>query len=264
MSGSHSRTCALRESCEDRGVAKPAEREACTASAPVTSPAPKKSVRTPSQPVAPPAVPAPAEPTVVCANLRTLAERVTCRLGLSSEALERELALQYLPEECRAIQEAGGADAAGDTNRCVERYRNLRPCWTKSIGSERLACVREILQLPHDLRSACRVDSVGAAYDARQSASCRRYSAYPYITFRFYDLEERAESLLKIGAPMDIVTTFVAQAEQAKIDFSAARVTDERIAMIRRVQQAWRSFVATLPVGVVERARQEGVGSSYE
>ncbi|MDO8599247.1 MAG: hypothetical protein Q7S02_04010 [bacterium] len=90
-----------------------------------------------------------------------------------------------------------------------------------------------------------------------------RLRAYPYITFRFYDLEERAEGLKELGAPMDLVTLFVVAAEQGKIDFNAAQTKDERIAIIRRVQSAWRAFVAQLPASVTDRVRKEGIGSSY-
>lgn len=90
-----------------------------------------------------------------------------------------------------------------------------------------------------------------------------RVKGYPYITFRFYDLEERAEGLKELGAPTDLVAKFVVAAEQGKQDFNAARSKAERIAIIRRVQSEWRAFIAALPEVVKARARTEGIGSSY-
>lgn len=232
------------------------------ARAPIPRVSPSKSTPTSSPPPA---------PSLICGNIPTLEERVRCRIGLDKETLERELAIQYLPEECRAIREdvnAVEAVKAVAGERCIERYRNLRPCWAKPIGSERLACVRGVLGVP-DFRSflpnrtapPCGAENLEAT--RRCEEQYRREKVYPYITFRFYDLEERAEGLKELGAPMDLVVKFVVAAEQAKQDFNAARSKVERIAIIRRVQSEWRAFVAALPEQVKTRARQEGIGSSY-
>ncbi|MDO8599775.1 MAG: hypothetical protein Q7S02_06745, partial [bacterium] len=256
------RKCTQRPDCElpDVPAPKPREQERCTP----TTRAPRPVTISPL-PAGRGKVNAPA-PKLVCGNLTTLAERVTCRLGLSEEALDRELETQYFPEECRASPEGRKRTS------CVERYRNLRPCWAKPIGAERLACVREVLGI-RDLqteRKTC--DTMPAETDPRSDfqlsprTECLfflRERAHPYVTFRFYDLEERAEGLKEFGTPIDLVATFVTTAEQGKIDFNAASSKDERIAIIRRVQSAWRAFVAQLPASVIDRVRKEGIGSSY-
>ncbi len=271
--GVRTRTCTLRTDCEvpDQPVPKPAEREACMPPKASKPPAPRPAAR-PPQPPPPTIAPVPvlsataAVPSLICGNLSTLEERVRCRIGLDEETLERELQVQYLPEECRALRE--GAEDVKGVETCVTRYQKLRPCWAKPIGAERLACVRGVLGIP-DLRSylpnqlAPPCGSESLEYTERCEAQYRRDHLYPYITFRFYDLEERAEGLKELGAPMDLVVKFVVAAEQGKIDFNAARSKAERIAIIRRVQSEWRTFVAALPEQVKTRARTEGVGSSY-
>lgn len=212
-------------------------------------------------------------PQLICGNLPTLEARVRCRIGLDAEALERELAIQYLPEECRALPARGSALAQEVARRgCIERYRNLRPCWAKPIGPERLACVRGVLGI-RDIRqerAVCETianpPGVHNDFNIAPRVGCLAsipVKIYPYITFRFYDLEERAEGLKELGAPTDLVVKFVVAAEQGKQDFNRASSKSERIAIIRRVQSEWRTFVAALPEQVKTRARAEGVGSSY-
>ena len=152
-------------------------------------------------------------------------------------------------------------DPGSGRDACVTRYRNLRPCWAKPIGAERLACVRGVLGLLPlaEERAACYRQ--GDDYDV--CFANLRVSAYPYITFRFYDLEERAEGLLALGASKELVVPFVILAEQAKQDFNRASSTSARIAIIRRLQTSWRAFVAALPDEVKQKARTQGVGSSY-
>ncbi|MBI4143167.1 hypothetical protein HY480_04810, partial [Candidatus Uhrbacteria bacterium] len=245
--GERTRACARRLNCKDPDAPepKPSERQRCT-------PPP----RPPQVPAARPTPPAATPPGLICGNLQTLEERIRCRITLSREALDRELAIQYLPEECRAIP-GGGARVT-----CVARYQNLRPCWSKPIGPERFACVRSVLGL-RNLREERADCDAKQGTDRAQCLGNLRTRGYPYITFRFYDLEERAEGLKDLGAPLDLVVQFVATAEQAKQDFNAANTKDERIAMIRRVQSAWRTFVAQLSDDVKDRARNEGIGSSY-
>lgn len=195
-----------------------------------------------------------------------------CRLGLDEETLERELAIQYLPEECRAMRGTSALAQEVARRGCIERYRNLRPCWAKPIGPERLACVRGVLGISDFRAERQRCEAIplprGITLDFQpgprvQCLADLRAKTYPYITFRFYDLEERAEGLRELGAPLDLVVKFVVAAEQAKQDFNVAHSKAERIAIIRLVQAEWRAFVATLPEQVKIRARTEGIGSSY-
>lgn len=253
--GYQARTCTAGYDCPDIVTPKPSERQRCTPSR-TTTPAPSPVRRTAPTPTpAPTPVPA-GESQLVCGNLATLEERVTCRLGLAPEVLERELAAQYLPEECRAISEAITRST------CIARYQSLRPCWSQPIGPLRLACVRGVLGIGDlaEERARCLRET------GTRPTACLwnlRARAYPYITFRFYDLEERAEGLQRIGAPTDLVARFVLTAERAKQDFNAARTTDERVAVIRRVQSAWRDFVQAIPEAVRTKARTEGIGSSH-
>ncbi|MDP3771001.1 MAG: hypothetical protein Q8R16_01740 [bacterium] len=285
--GAHTRRCTQRTDCEvpDQPSPKPIEREACTPPRPSVAPAPTSSVRRVPPEVlapggsstgggtAPVPVPSASAPQLICGNLPTLEARVRCRIGLDEETLERELQAQYLPEECRALPARGSALAQQIARRgCVERYQNLRPCWAKPIGSERLMCVRGVLGIrePRQEQQVCETikepGGIHNTFDISPRVGClasARVKSYPYITFRFYDLEERAEGLKKLGAPTDLVVKFVVAAEQGKQDFNRATSKAERIAIIRRVQSEWRTFIRALPEAVKARARTEGVGSSY-
>lgn len=248
--GYQSRACVAGYDCPGVVTPKPAERQRCTPPrAPANRPAPAAR-----------RAPTPIVGRLICGNLRTMEERVRCRIGLAPDVLERELAIQYLPEECRALPDRSAARTS-----CIARYQNLRPCWSSPAGRERLACVRGVLGIETNgdgkllVRECLGSDAIPASRCEQQ----KRDRAYPYITFRFYDLEERAEGLQALGAPVDFVVRFVTAAEQGKQDFNRAKDTAARIAIIRRVQAAWRAFVAELPEQVKARARAEGIGSSY-
>ena len=272
--GARTRKCTQRTDCEvpDQPSPKPTERETCTPPKPTSiSPPPvgRGSVRGRESD---------GTPQLICGNLPTLEARVRCRIGLDEETLERELLIQYLPEECRESRFHSKRTSITDLEDqvaqrgCIDRYRKLRPCWAKPIGSERLACVRGVLGITNlrEERRACEAipppSGITPEFQPGPSVQCLgglRARAFPYITFRFYDLEERAEGLKELGAPMDLVVKFVVAAEQGKQDFNVARSKAERITIIRRVQSEWRAFVAALPEAVKTRARAEGVGSSY-
>jgi hypothetical protein len=158
-------------------------------------------------------------------------------LGLSYEGIERELAIQYLPEECRAMPAQGGRNA------CVARYKSFEPCWGIPAGETRFACARTALRiggLVSDEAKACEGET------GTEQASCKatiREKAYAMVKFRIYDLAERAEELLERGARPETVANFVALAEQKKQEFNAAKTSDERKNIVNTVRAAWREFL---------------------
>jgi len=193
-----------------------------------------------------------------CSQRATLPERIRCRLELSLEGIVAELSVPSIPEECRAM---GDASARAS---CIDRNEQLRPCRELPAGSDRATCVREVLGIP-DFQTFLPKRHLPpcATEDAQFTKRCeerfRRERAYPSITFRFQELAERAESFRQFDVSLDAIVRFVTLAEQATIDFNAATTKTERVAIIRRVRDAWRTFVSGLPDTVKDRIRRDHV-----
>ncbi|MEK6869720.1 MAG: hypothetical protein AABX74_05790, partial [Nanoarchaeota archaeon] len=77
---------------------------------------------------------------IECANLKTIKERVSCRLGQENEEQEEELQLYYLPEECAALSGASRGI-------CIVRYKSVQKCWKFPVGAERVSCVKRAIRL---------------------------------------------------------------------------------------------------------------------
>ena len=170
-----------------------------------------------------------------CQNLSTLRERVACRLNLTEEEQEYQLQIQYLPEECRAIHDVAEKEI------CVKRYGALRPCWTKPY-SQRAYCVRGVLGI-RNLTSE--VDSCSSK-SAGQKLLCiktLRDKVYQLTKARFYDLEERAEEMMKQGVNKQTVTDFLAGAELKKQEFNNATTIDEKKQVVLQMRELWKTFI---------------------
>ncbi len=173
-----------------------------------------------------------------CGDLSTLDARVRCRVNLAPAGIDRELELQYLPEECRA-ERNGPARAA-----CIARYRAIVPCYKPPVGEQRFACGRQALGLGStvpELVRACQTKP-----DAERLACLQdlRDKVHAMVKFRFYDLEERAEDLFDKGVGSDRIGEFVSFMESEKLKFNQAKTKDERIAIVVAVRERWKAFVA--------------------
>ena len=207
-----SRTCTLTDDCATADTPKPMERGSCTyVSAMVAS--------------------------LKCTNLGTVRKRVECRLGLSEAELNRELQINYLPEECRTITDADTKDA------CIKLYADSQPCWKMPQGNNRMMCLQSLL---HVSDIAVQKQACG------QQQSCLddlRKNVYALIKFRFYDLEERAEELLEDGTiTTSQATEIIAQLEEQKIKFNAAKTKEQRRDIIIGTKSLWQEFAYSIPV----------------
>lgn len=179
----------------------------------------------------------PSAPTLRCGYLAKLRERVACRLRLSEPELAEELAIQYLPEECRAL--TSGAQEA-----CLARYRALQSCWEKPAGIPRTTCAVKVLGITGK-RGAMFKQCTKKIGPAR--AICQREGrdkVYALIKFRLYDLSERAEDALKKGAPREAAVNLVTAMETNKQRFNRAKNYAERRKTILDSRQSWQQFVA--------------------
>ena len=176
------------------------------------------------------------EDEIKCAELKTMRERVSCRLDLEGEELEEELELYYLPEECRAVYFT-------PRKQCIERYESVHVCWKFPVGNERILCVKRVMKLGtlQEEKRACN------GLTGKEKASCvrdLRNKVYNLIKWRFYDLEERAEDFMLRGLidKKDSVN-FIVKVEENKIKFNEARTKEERKNIILDVRIAWNELV---------------------
>ncbi|MBI4407017.1 MAG: hypothetical protein HY565_00775 [Candidatus Kerfeldbacteria bacterium] len=169
-----------------------------------------------------------------CGDKPELRDRVSCRLNLTPLAMSRELEIEYLPEECRAIT-AAAAQAT-----CIERYQSFQPCWEFTTSDERIECAKDVLGL-----SATLTDDINACASAECLANLQD-RVYQLIKFRLYELEERAEELAEQGANLDTVTDFVVLVIEQKIAFNQATSFEQRRQAILAVRAGWQTFVTAV------------------
>ncbi len=169
--------------------------------------------------------------TLQCGNKTDLRERVACRLNLTPLAMARELDIQYLPEECRAM-----ADSYEQTT-CIERYRSYQPCWGFTGTAERVSCAKGILGLQENV-----ADDI-AACTSQECLVDLQDRVYQLIKFRFYELEERSEELAERGANLDDVADFIVLIINKKSEFNSATTTEQRSQAIIDVRDGWHTFL---------------------
>ncbi|MBL4694355.1 hypothetical protein JKY72_03215 [Candidatus Gracilibacteria bacterium] len=166
-----------------------------------------------------------------CHDLGDRPARIRCRLQKSADDLKAEFAVRYMPEECAAL---------GDDADCAARYKSLYPCWAEDPGSDRIKCVKRILDLPQKLVS---VDDF-----CGEDAGCRdEYvgKVHNLIKYRMYDAEERAQKFYEAGRlDLDVVVDFVDFIAESKGDFNNARTKAERVAVIKDVMKEWKKVVS--------------------
>lgn len=161
---------------------------------------------------------------------------------MTQAALTREYELEYLPEECRLMEDESRK------NECVTLYASYRPCWEKPIGEARSVCARSILGLGQNIAremSQCVQDN------EKNIMTCRlnlRQKVYELIKFRLYDLEERAEDLIERGADKELIADFVVFITQSKDRFNKALTKEERKQIIMEVRREWKEFVKNVKI----------------
>ncbi|MBI2673396.1 hypothetical protein HYX19_03990 [Candidatus Woesearchaeota archaeon] len=212
-SGKQTRKCTLVETCIEKGGKKPLESADCEY---VSS----------------------LESKLKCGNLDTVRDRVKCRLELSQGEQFKELDIKYLPEECGAIK-----GNALKREQCIVRYKSFQKCWRFKDGPERFKCVREGLGLGQNLSEEIKKcnDKLGT-----ERASCIkdvRELVFTEIKFRFYNLEERAESMLEKGADKELVADFITGIEIKKQEFNSAENNAERKQIVNDIQKKWKEFL---------------------
>ena len=171
-----------------------------------------------------------------CFDEDDIEDRVRCRLNLSRPELRKEYKLEYLPEECRTI------DNMTERQNCVRRYAQLQKCW-KFIGNERMGCVDHELNITviKEQKRECNL------LDENEKQGCKKRlkdNVYHRIKFKFYNLEEKAERFLERGwVNQETVTAFIANLEIKKTEFNEAATKEEKRKVILEVRELWTEFL---------------------
>lgn len=208
--GTQTRSCQLTRDCPSVETPKPEEKASCVYVS--------KTLK-----------------SLQCYNQATLQERVQCRLGLSKSQLRKELAIDYLPEECRTVS----TDA--DKEDCVLLYGKSQPCWDLANTKERMGCIKNMLNLTdiQQQKHACGTNN-GCLRNIQKNV-------YALIKFSFYELEERAEALYEEKIiDQEKTASIVAQLEEQKIAFNNAKSKEERKQVIQDTKKIWKDFVESV------------------
>lgn len=159
-------------------------------------------------------------------------ERISCRLNLNEAGLQRELELEYLPEECRSFTEIEKRQS------CIQLYKGFLPCWKQDSLRQRIDCAASVVGLSGTVSEE--VSQCGGQLSCVEKV---RGKVYSMIKFRLYDLSERAEELMEHGADVEAVTDLVNAMETLKQKLNTARTKQERKKIILDAREAWRMFV---------------------
>lgn len=173
-----------------------------------------------------------------CGAKPELHDRIACRLNLAPAGIARELQLQYLPEECRAMA------SDKDKEVCEERYKSYESCWNLPAGESRFQCARSVLKLGplvSDEVKTCQGKTGTARVACENEVKDKVFSM---VKFRFYDLEQRAEKLGERGADLGAIADLETLIEQKKQAFDRATSLAERRQIILDVRQAWQAFIS--------------------
>nr|MBI4157044.1 hypothetical protein [Candidatus Woesearchaeota archaeon] len=174
-----------------------------------------------------------------CFEEDDIEDRVRCRLNLSRVELRKEYKLEYLPEECRTI------DNMTERQNCVRRYAQLQKCW-KFIGDERMRCVDHELNITKikEQKRECNL------LDENEKQECRKRlkdNVYHRIKFKFYNLEDKAERFLDRGwVDNETVAVFIANLEIKKAEFNEAATKEEKRKVILEVRELWKEFLKSV------------------
>lgn len=175
-----------------------------------------------------------------CQSLDTVKERVRCRLELPEQA-EKELQLNYLPEECKSFPNIGKREA------CVRRYINFQKCFTKDKNDkQKVTCGKSVINLG-DIKSELASCNAKADNEKTKCLEDVVSKVDSIVKFRIYNLEEKAEELLSQGkASKDVIISLVADFEEKKQAYNNAKTLGEKKQIILDVQKQWHGFIKTI------------------
>ncbi|QQG38983.1 MAG: hypothetical protein HYS32_00775 [Candidatus Woesearchaeota archaeon] len=173
---------------------------------------------------------------LLCGDLATRTERVKCRLNLVEEEYEREYRLQYLPEECRALQ-------GGEKGKCISTYKSVQTCWTHKETGEGVGCVMKQINF-RGISEERRICNELNGDAKKECADKLKENIFTVIKFRFYNLEERAEEFLEEGKiAEEEVIVFIDAIEGKKVEFNSVSDIEGKKRIVMEVKDLWQEFL---------------------
>ncbi len=168
-----------------------------------------------------------------CTQFETMKERIACRINLPEDQAQNNLL--FLPEECRVLN-------GTDRDNCIKTYSVIQQCRHLFTDKDRDSCyfneVANLSNIPA-LRTACANNS--ACLDNL------RAEVYGFVKFRIYNLEEKSEKLWGKGYLSQTETvSFIEGLEIKKQAFNNATTVDDKIAVIKQMQQDWITLKGTV------------------
>lgn len=173
---------------------------------------------------------------IQCGNKSTLRDRISCRLNLAPAGAARDLEIQYLPEACRV-------KSGNEQKSCINLYKSFNPCWSAKEGEQRFSCARNVLKLGPVISDEVKICQGKKGANQVVCKNQLKEKVLYMITFRFYDLETRAEELGNRGADLNAIADFETIIELKKQAFDRASTSANRKQIILDVRSAWQDFV---------------------
>ncbi len=188
--GRQRRTCALANDCPSVNTALPSGEQACQG--------------------------------LRCGHLKTIRERVECRLKLTTSETKREQKILYSPEYCR-IEETPQEKAE-----CINLYWALERCWAMPAGQGRQDCGKEVTGIN----------------DPDLSGEELEEATEHWTLFQMYEYEFLGESLLKKGKvkTKDVVDLDVwVERQKAKLEKTEDPNVWEKL--LKQTKTYWDKFL---------------------
>ncbi|GIW66313.1 MAG: hypothetical protein KatS3mg095_0211 [Candidatus Parcubacteria bacterium] len=170
---------------------------------------------------------------VICAKLKTLSERVKCRLSKTEEELSKE---PFLPEECLTLAET-------KRSQCIKLYKAFNQCFQQESNLD--SCALKVIGLKGSNSSEWVKECQGKK--EIQKAQCKqnlRNKVLSYIKFYLYNLSYRLEEV-KDKNNIDKIAEFITLIEKSKQDLNKAN--DKMVSTILdKIDKKWSEVVNTV------------------
>ena len=167
--------------------------------------------------------------TLKCSTLSSRCGRISCRISL-----KQENELNYLPEECRALD-------GGKRESCKVFYSSVQSCWLPESQANPVACVRSQLSLGKNIS-----EQVKACGGNSSCISEVAEKVHQLNKFRLYNLEWKAEYLAEeegTGISHELLVDLVDKLEQKKLEYNGAAALKEKKQVLVDAKKIWQSFV---------------------
>ena len=169
------------------------------------------------------------ESSLNCADKPTSRERIKCRVELETESPSEKLS--YVPEECR---EKKGEERA----LCFTTYAIVQKCRRLPGREARENCVKK------EIRLSTLAEEKFSCKKSSDEASCKedlKKKVFTLAKFRIYDLEQKAQDLMKKGFDKEKTLDLIALLEEKKQGFDSSSLKEKKQTLLE-VKKSWLDF----------------------